>query len=153
MRTQTTMHQDPSQRINQSSKLSRKIPKIKINKDILKLFPPSRINSNSRSETQSDYSDDYIDYDEQQDGEEIVYDSDGDVTSNRPTRIPEYDLYGVARKVMIDIPEKAPMNQIKAAKIITKAVRGRQIRQIVGLRQRSKDTQKELIKLALEEQN
>jgi len=54
---------------------------------------------------------------------------------------------------MIDIPEKAPMNQIKAAKIITKAVRGRQIWQIVGLRQRSKDTQKELIKLALEEQN
>lgn len=126
-----------------------------MNKDILRMFPPAKINSNSRSESpgNSDYSDDYLDYDDQMDDEEIVYDSEGEVTSSRPTRVPEYDLYGVARKIRLEIPEKAPMNYKRAAKIITKAVRGRQVKKMVGLRQRSKDTQKDLIRMALEEQN
>ena len=48
-----------------------------------------------------------MDYYDQVDEEEIVYDSESDVTSNQPNQIPHHKLYGAAHKIEVEIPEKA----------------------------------------------
>lgn len=86
-----------------------------------------RINSMSRSQLNSSYSDEFLE-NYGGEGDDVVYESESDVTSNSPTKIPDHKKYGNNRRVVVgEFPEKVQMSQHKAAKIISRAVRGRQM--------------------------